>query len=307
MVQPCPKITSPTEKIFSPLRYPGGKGRLTNFLTSVLKSNECVGVDYYEPFAGGSGAALQLLSNGTVNDIWLNDADPCIYAFWFSILNENKRFVDNILSTPLTIQEWQKQQNIYSNPTAHSFFDVGFATFFLNRCNRSGIIVGSGPIGGYEQKGKWKLDARFNKKNLAARILSIGEYKKKIHVFNQDAIDFLITRLPKGPKRRQVFVYLDPPYLTAGRRLYFSFYKEKDHRQLAKYIVRQKILKWIMTYDNNEVIQEAYSSCREYLFSLRYSLQKKQKAQEMLIVPKNLKLPKFSQCNIKNMNIHLMK
>jgi len=287
-------FTAPT-RILSPLRYPGGKGGLAKLLTTVLQINDCAGCHYYEPFAGGAGAAFRLLVDGIVSELFLNDADPCVYAFWVSALRETKRFVDRILSIPLTIEEWRRQQAICLNPTAQSTFDVGFATFYLNRCNRSGIIVGAGPIGGYAQRGKWQLDERFNRENLTSRILQLGQYRDKIHIYNLDAIVFLGAQLPMGKRRREVFVYLDPPYFTAGRRLYFNFYREKDHRALARYVLRQRKLKWIMTYDDSDFIRQIYWPCEEYIFSLRYSLQKKQEAHELLIAPHHLIVPNYTE------------
>ena len=72
------------------------------------------------------------------------------------------------------MKEWEKQKRIYEN--TRSEFLLGFATFFLNRTNYSGVITG-GPIGGFEQKGQWKIDARFNKKSLIDRIERISYFK----------------------------------------------------------------------------------------------------------------------------------
>ncbi len=282
-------------RILSPLRYPGGKGGLAKLLAIVLQINDCARCHYYEPFAGGAGAALRLLVDGIVGELFLNDADPCVYAFWVSALRETERFVDRILSIPLTIEEWRCQQAICFNPTAQSTFDVGFATFYLNRCNRSGILVGAGPIGGYAQRGKWRLDERFNRENLVSRILQLSQYRDSIHIYNLDAIAFLRAKLPMGKRRRAAFVYLDPPYFTAGRRLYLNSYRERDHRALARYVLHQKKLKWIMTYDDSEFIRQIYQPCEEYIFSLRYSLQKKQEAGELLIAPHHLMVPSYTE------------
>jgi len=290
-------------RILSPLRYPGGKGKLSKFLTIVLQINESTRCHYYEPFAGGAGAAFRLLEDGIASELFLNDADPCVYAFWLSALRETERFADRILNIPLTIEEWRCQQAICLNPPAQSTFDLGFATFYLNRCNRSGILIGAGPIGGYAQKGKWRLDERFNRENLAFRILQLGQYRDTVNIYNLDAIAFLAAQVPMGKRRREVFVYLDPPYIATGRRLYYNSYRQKDHRALARYVLRQKKLKWIMTYDDSDFIRQIYRSCQEYIFSLRYSLQKKQEARELLIAPDYLTMPNFAQ--LRHISMHL--
>lgn len=278
--------------IKSPLRYPGGKGVFFPFLAAVLEKNKILGGTYLEPFAGGSGVALGLLSSGAVSRIYLNDADYHIYCFWAAILQDNERFLEKIYSVDLSIEEWQKQKGIYVKPNACSIFEIGFSTFYLNRCNRSGILNGAGPIGGYEQNGKWKLDARFNKKQLINRISAIGAYKQFISIYNLDAIEFLQNYLKENKnENNDILVYIDPPYVSAGSRLYLNLYHESDHKKLAEFLKDQHEFFWILTYDDNSIIRELYSSCQRWSFSLGYSLQKKHKGTELLIAPKWLEIP----------------
>ena len=137
----------------SPLRYPGGKAALAAFLARAIELNGLAGCSYFEPFAGGAGAALRLLKAEVVSEIHLNDWDPCIAAFWNAALTESERFAAAIQSVPLNISEWRRQQSIYAGGGNGNAFELGFATFYLNRCNRSGMLSGAGPIGGYEQTG----------------------------------------------------------------------------------------------------------------------------------------------------------
>jgi len=282
-------ICCPQKIIKSPLRYPGGKGAFFTYIAEIMKYNELCGGRYFEPFAGGAGVALALLSSNIASDVVLNDADYHIYCFWASILNENERFINTIWNTNLSITEWYKQKTIYDESEKYSVFEVGFSAFFLNRCNRSGILAGAGPIGGYEQKGSWRLDARFNKNDLTNRIADIGALKNRILVSNRDAIEFLTEYLPR--ERENALVYVDPPYVSAGKRLYLNLYSSEDHRNLADYLLRQVNLKWIMTYDDNTLIRELYSPCQKWVYNLGYSLQSKQKGKELLIAPRYIQLP----------------
>jgi DNA adenine methylase len=279
----------------SPLRYPGGKACLTSFLTDVIEMNDLRGSAYFEPYAGGAGAALGLLRDGVVSEIFINDADERVNAFWVSALGESERFVERVMSAPLTIGEWHRQQKICATPGRHKRFDVGFAAFFMNRCNRSGVLTGAGPIGGLEQKGEWKLGVRFSREALAERILKLVRVRKQIHITRLDALDFLKTTLPLGRDRKKVFVYLDPPYVHKGQRLYLNSYETKDHAQLARYIKVQRTLPWIMSYDDTEVVRELY--CDQQLTSLpiQYSLQTKRSAKELIIAPHRLALPSACQ------------
>ena len=275
----------------SPLRYPGGKAKLAPILAQIIKANGLNGCVYFEPFAGGAGAALRLLRERVVSELYLNDLDPRICSFWYAALNDPNRFADTILSVPLTVEEWWKQKRVCMEADVSNPFELGFATFYLNRCNRSGVILGSGPIGGFRQAGPWKIDARFNRENLATRIIELSNFRDEIHVTQLDALEFLLKRLPRGRKRGDVFVYLDPPYYSRGSRLYMNSYKDEDHRNLARYMRRQRMLKWIASYDDTDFIGRLYASCNISGSLLQYSLQKKRKAKELLIAPSHVRLP----------------
>ena len=275
-------------KFHSPLRYPGGKAPLATLLSRTIELNGLSGCSYSEPFAGGAGAALCLLWEGTASELYLNDLDPHIFSFWRAVLYESERFADAILSVPLTITEWRRQQQICRLADMTQLFELGFATFYLNRCNRSGIILGSAPIGGYAQSGNWTMDARFYRDTLAERVLAIGRQQEQIHITNMDALDFLVARLSCRDEQKPSFAYLDPPYYEKGNRLYMNFYSDDDHRELARYIQERGDLQWVMSYDDSDYIRNLYSACNISRLSLRYSLQRRRQARELLIWPCHL-------------------
>lgn len=226
-----------------------------------------------------------------MSEIHLNDLDPHITAFWNAVLTEPERFAEVIQSVPLNVSEWRKQQEIYVAGGQGDAFKLGFATFYLNRCNRSGMLTGAGPIGGYKQTGDWKIDSRFNREHLAERVLAIGRKRSQIHITNLDALRFLVKCLPRGKERERIFAYLDPPYCSNGSRLYLNFYSSMEHNKLARYIQRQAILKWMMSYDAAPLIRGLYANLVVRYLPLRYSLQRKQEAQELLIAPSYVKIP----------------
>ena len=69
----------------SPLRYPGGKGKMLRQLEPHFP--ERIGT-MVEPFAGGAAASLAMLFAGRADRIVLNDLDPGVYAFWISVLDK---------------------------------------------------------------------------------------------------------------------------------------------------------------------------------------------------------------------------
>jgi DNA adenine methylase len=278
-------------RYISPLRYPGGKAPLAGFLEDLLDLNGLRCDEYFEPYAGGAGAALELLQRNAVKKIHINDADIRIYAFWEAVCTAAERFVDDIFGVPLNMDEWFRQREICRNPNAFGLYDIGFSTFYMNRCNRSGILLRSGPIGGLKQNGKWKLDVRFNRAALAERVLKISASKDRINIYHTDAVRFLKKHLPKGKARERVFVYLDPPYVQQAERLYMNVYTTKDHESISKYLLRQRQLHWLLSYDDVDLIRRLYSKLDIFHLPVRYSLQAKRTARELLVASNGMIIP----------------
>jgi DNA adenine methylase len=275
----------------SPLRYPGGKAAIAPLLAKIIALNGLTNVVYAEPYAGGAGAALSLLMSEQVTRIVINDLDPRIASFWKSILRFPDKFLALVKETPITIAEWRRQHSIYKNCHRHSCLKVGFATFFLNRCNRSGILVMGGPIGGYDQRGQWKLDARFNRDNLCERLRRIAAYRDRIKVTGLDALDFLRTTIEPISERETVVAYLDPPYYVKGSNLYHNSYTQEAHAKLARYLQKTCPFRWILSYDNVTEISDLYGWARQIPFDLSYTAYKRRPGKELLIGCADLRLP----------------
>lgn len=271
----------------SPLRYPGGKYKLYKYVAELVKINQCT--TYVEPFCGGAAIALELLFEGLVEKIIINDYDYTIFCFWDSVLNETEDFVQLIEQTDVTLEEWHKQKEVRVNLDEHSRLEIGFSTFFLNRTNRSGIIDKAGPIGGLRQSGNYPIDCRFNKKNLIRQIRKIAQYKDRISLFNLEALDFIQSVILK---KRKLFIFFDPPYYSKGPGLYTNFYVHGDHANLAlEILVRLKNRKWIVTYDNVCEIKTMYSKAPKIEFQLQYTLQDKRNGSEVMFFSKHVQRP----------------
>lgn len=262
----------------SPLRYPGGKYKLYDYISELVRINDCT--TYVEPFCGGAAVAIELLLNGVVNRIIINDYDYTVFCFWDCVLHRTEEFVNLIQETEVNIQEWHTQKEVREHIDEHSILEIGFSSFFLNRTNRSGIIDKAGPIGGLDQQGGYPIDCRFNKKRLISRIRKIVEHKSQIQLYNLEALDFIESVILK---RRKAFIFFDPPYYSKGPGLYTNFYSHGDHANLASAILQQlKNRKWIVTYDNVNAVKSMYSKTLSVEFELRYTLQKKRAASEVM-------------------------
>ena len=282
---------------YSPLRYPGGKACLSRFLESLARTNHLVGGTYCELYAGGAGAALNLLFNNIFERIHINDADYSIYSFWDAILNHTESFIEKINEAEITITEWIIQKEIFKGGRANSVLDLGFATFFLNRTNRSGIIFKAGPIGGYNQEGNYKIDVRFNKEDLIRRIRNIAERRNYIILTNEDAVNIINNIGTYHHELENLLVYLDPPYYKKGKTLYLNNYNHSDHLTLSNAVENLEDIQWLISYDNVPEIREMYTECRMSTFDLNYTLQEKKSGNELLIFSKNLILPPSIEVN----------
>lgn len=286
----------------SPLRYPGGKSLMTNFFVDLFHRNGLQDIVYAEPYAGGAGAAINLLLNGYVNEIIINDANIGIYSFWNALINESDRFIQTINTIPVTLTEWYKQRAVLQK-SAKPSFELGIATFFMSRTNRSGVIFG-GPIGGSSEEkqnnAKYKIDCRFNKQDLIQRLETIAENRRRIKVTNEDALLFL-RQLDEN-----VFVYLDPPYFVKGKSLYMNHYSKRDHERLSLYLQNEAPFNWVLSYDDVTQIREMYTNSELFRFPLKYTVSKKQVGYELLthsgnlIFPEN---PKIRRAHSKNITI----
>lgn len=273
---------------YSPLRYPGGKGKLAGFFHAIIEENNLCDGYYVEPYAGGASIALSLLFHEYVSKIIINDFDRSIYAFWYSVLNKTQELCNLIVKTEITLSNWKKCKEIQNKKQKVSLLDLGFSTFFLNRTNRSGIING-GVIGGKKQKGQWKIDARFNKNDLFERIKRIADYRSRIEVYNLDACD-LIQELKQSLPKKTLF-YLDPPYYLQGKKLYVNYYNHQDHITVARKVKSLKKFNWIVTYDNREEIKLLYNKHRKLEYSLTYTASEIIKGSEVMFLDDRLKLP----------------
>jgi DNA adenine methylase len=263
----------------SPMRYPGSKAVIAEYIGEILVRNHMHGATYVEPFCGGSSVALDLLYSEQVSRVVLNDIDYRLFSFWDAILRKPEEFCDQLRRTPVTMEERENQMEIYRHPEQYAPFYVGFACFFLNKTNRSGILTG-GPIGGTEQSGPWKITTKFGKDYFYRVIRKFARYKDRIQLHNLDAVGFLEKVVRPIEK---TFIFLDPPYHGVGKELYKDHYfVDKDHCRLAQAL--QEVDKpWLMTYDDVPEIRALYSDNTVEDLQMYYHTYAKKNKDEILI------------------------
>ncbi|PCH68005.1 MAG: DNA methyltransferase [Bacteroidales bacterium] len=279
---------------YSPLRYPGGKNKLSAFIAKICVDNNING-HYVEPYSGGASVALFLLLEGFVDKITINDRDRSIYAFWYSVLKKTDQLCEMIENAELTMDEWRRQREIQSNKKNADLLELGFSTFYLNRTNRSGIIK-AGVMGGMDQSGNYLMDCRFNKADLVERIRKIAKKKKHIRLYKKDAIK-LIDKIQTEADDDNVVFYFDPPYYLKASSLYMNHYQDKSHKKVSDKIKSIENIKWIVSYDNVPEIQELYSECQKKEFSFKHTAYEIREGKEILFFSENIQQPEIENCN----------
>ncbi len=262
----------------SPLRYPGGKASLAGFFADIIDFIDIKNATYIEPYAGGAGAGIALLREGLVDHLVINDIDPAVHAFWHSAVNENKKLLYRVQRTPLTVEEWRRQRDIYQAGDTSDLVRLGFAFFYLNRTNRSGFL-NAGVIGGQAQTGRYLIDARFNRLTLADRLKAVGKLAEQITVSDLDGRSVIAAHAEDS----RAFMYIDPPYVQAGSHLYLNAFEGRDHKALGETVRAVTKAHWLVTYDTSPLIEQIYSDKFQCRLALTYAARYPGKAEELLI------------------------
>lgn len=274
----------------TPLRYPGGKTKYAGLFADIIEMNDLGGCSFAEVFAGGAGAAISLLLKGRVESLLLNDLDVAIYSFWKCVKECPSELTRLIRRTRVSMSEWRRQRATYEARDIDDVLALAFSTFFLNRCNHSGIL-GARPIGGMNQDGTYRIHSRFNKATAIAKIEAIADRAASIEVFNLDGVDFL-NYLQQRHHGGHCLIYLDPPYYQKGPGLYLNHFTHENHAALRDAIVECPF-PWVLSYDDHREVVDLYGgrTCKLYRNHLRHTVAGNAEAEELII--SRLNLPEY--------------
>lgn len=280
-----------SNKLYTPLRYPGGKARFAPLIADVMVRNRLTGGHYLEPYAGGAGVALILLMDDVVEHIHINDADPAVAVFWRMATQQTAALTEMVANEPVTMEAWHHWRAVMLGLTAADDLQRGFATLFMNRTNRSGILKG-GVIGGKAQCGDYRLDARFMRDQLCQRLERIGLRADGITVHEEDAHHLLLRCHQFLPSKS--LIYLDPPYYVKGAGLYRNFYQHEDHEKIARLLGSTRFRRpWVVSYDNAAEIRAMYGYARSFTYGLHYTAQQRYTGSEVMFFSQRLTAPEL--------------
>lgn len=278
-----------SNKLYTPLRYPGGKARFAPLIAELMRANNLAGGHYLEPYAGGAGVAITLLLDGVVEHIHINDADPAVAVFWRVATQQTSELSSMVSNEPVSMDAWQHWRAVMLGQEPATELDRGFATLFMNRTNHSGILKG-GVIGGKSQSGAYKLGERFMRDELCSRLDRIGRHASAIHIYEEDAHKLLVRCHRFLPTKS--LVYLDPPYYVKGAGLYRNSYKHEDHARIARLLDSERFRRpWVVSYDNVDEIRAMYHYARSFTYGLHYTAQRRYTGAEVMFFSERLTPP----------------
>lgn len=251
------------KKQVSPLRYPGGKSRMIDFLEPIIKKDIIV-----EPFAGGASVSLAFLLSGKVKQIILNDIDFGWYSLFFRILNDTEGLCKEISNYRPSKADYKvKQQYIFSGYGDLDIKKSSMAFLIVNRCAFSGIPYANC---------KSNITERWNPVTLCKRIRDIAKFKNKIVIYNKSAEEIIEEYYWND----NVLLFIDPPYIGKGDMLYVNKYDCKKHIQLA-YLLEDLYKSCpcadiVITYDDVEMLDGLYIDADIEKIGTRYSLSRRE-------------------------------
>ena len=282
--------------MINPLRYPGAKRSLSNYIDALLQANHLQGCTFFEPYAGSAAVGLELLQRNQINTLVLCEKDIPIYAFWECVFRDTDRLCEKIERVNVSITTWHELQP-YREMTVlgdAELLELAYAGLFFNRTNFSGILKAN-PIGGIRQQSKYAIDCRFNKGKIIEIIRKLAAYRDHVEVYCNDALFFMRAQDQRF-LNENCFAFFDPPYYEKGAQIYRYYYTNQDHVQLANYVRRVHHLNWLISYDDAPYICGLYgdTGTRYQPMFMDYSCASRVRTtgQELLI--SNLPLPPFA-------------
>lgn len=266
----------------SPLRYPGGKSRAIKKILPLIPSNY---KEFREPFVGGGSVFLAAKQRLNAHATYIiNDLNYDLYCFWKSAQNNIDSLVNEVQQIKDTTKDGRELfKQLTNNNEGLNDFERAVRFFVLNRITFSGTV----DSGGYSQQA---FEKRFTNSSIQ-RLALMADLLKNVEIHHGDYSNHLFD------EGDNVFIFLDPPYLSATKSKLFGKNGELhtgfDHEKFADNMKKCKH-KWLITLDDCPEIRNMFTFANIYEWKLQYGMNnykqnKAEKGKELFI--SNYELP----------------
>ena len=275
-------------------RYPGGKSKITKKICPeiIARYNKCN--VFVEPFFGSGAVTLELLKQGIVKEIWINDLDGGIAAIWNTIIYKPNELIDKINAYTPNVKDFYEFKRNLLNPnyiTSTEEIDVALQKIAVHQMSFSGLGTMAGsPIGGKNQLDKngnpkkYQIDCRWSPKTLSKNIHNIHKLFDDCRIVHgRCTSDHYLAVLRNCDE--DCFVYLDPPYYEMGQQLYQCSFSLEDHMRLMHSLKGKE--NWLLSYDNHVYIKYLYNWAKVEEIPIKYTVTNNtDTCKELLIYPR---------------------
>lgn len=216
------------------MKYPGAKNRIANWICGYIPEHNV----YLEPY-GGSLAIL--LNKEPCHIETVNDLDAEVVNFFRVVRDDGEELKRLIEATPYSRTEYEKAYEATDNKIerARRFCVRCWMGFGCGNLYKNGFKTGQQTRSPNPAKAWAKLPE------------SIDMVAKRLKNVQIECLPGL--ELIKRYNTRDVFMYIDPPYLHSTRKNYLYKYEMKDseHEELLKVLVAHPGKALVSGYDND--------------------------------------------------------
>ncbi len=244
--------------IKSPLRYPGGKSRAVELISTLIPDFN----EYREPFLGGASVFVHLKQKFPYKKYWVNDLYPELFKFWEMLQKDTQAVIYqiNVLKNNFPVGK-ELYRYILDNLNNFNDIELASAFFIINRITFSGTSLS----GGYSEQA---FKGRFTESSIH-RLINFDKILLGTTITNLDYQSIIETN------GSNVFIFLDPPYYSATKSALYgkngNMHKSFDHIRFAD-IMKNCQHNWLITYDDSPYIRELFSFANIMAWDLTYGM-----------------------------------
>jgi len=245
--------------IKSPLRYPGGKSKALKWIVPLIPYFD----ELREPFVGGGSVFVVTKQLFPSKKFWINDLNQDLYSFWKVVRDDIKKLVIDISKLKNDTSDGKFLHKHYTKSTVKfNEFEKAVRFFVLNRITFSGTA----DSGGFS---KAAFEKRFTKSSID-RLNDLGKIvTPDVRITNIDYEELV------NKPGENVFIFLDPPYLTAEKSMLYgkngNLHRGFDHQRFAN-VMKNCQHKWLITYDDHPEIRNLFKFANIIEWEMQYGM-----------------------------------